>query len=116
MESDLVDDIVDFVEKVVEQTSESPSDMYGLVKKHVVNFNAELDRMRKGIPEETKEAEPDIEKPPEDSHAETARMKEPGPELTGNNLLDSLILKEVLAPPLAMRKGKKAKTENNADK
>ncbi len=121
MESDIVDDVVVFVEKLVQQTNASPSSMYGLVKKHVAGFSADLDKLQEGRLEDTEDGESDAaeqsEKPPEPSHAQTAHATGSGvPEFTGNNLLDSLILKEILNPPVSMRKKDKGRDSENGGK
>ncbi len=123
MSSNLVDDIVRFVENMTVKTCTTPFRVFDLMKKHFSNFSAELSDLteEEGNGQDETVVETDTPTEPADASDEHpddathAPAEPPGdepevspasfrPDLHEERLLHSLVLREVLGKPLSLRK------------
>ena len=120
MPTNLVDDVVRFVENMTVKTCTTPFRVFDLMKKHFSNFSAELSDLKDdGVPNQDEIVADTIEEtkpndaadtPPADSapSREEPPREEPSPasfrpDLHEERLLHSLVLREVLGKPWALR-------------
>lgn len=123
MPSNLVDDVVKFVEDMTVKTCTKPFRVFNLLKKHFSNFSAELSEMPEDEPADADETPAETGTAPEHPLATDESQEKAGPaeevqtpeepeappapsfrpDLHEERLFHSLVLREVLGKPLSLR-------------